>query len=233
MQCLSSNRYAVVVAAGQGKRMQSAVPKQFMLIKNKPLLIWTLENIITIDPCVHLILVLSKEHIPLWHKIAAEYDFNAPLQTVEGGEERFNSVKNGLKLVEPHSVVGIHDGVRPFVSHKVWNDCFTTAETKGNAVPVLPAKDSVRFCEDGSNKPLDRKKVMLVQTPQCFRSDLIIKAYEQPYLPSFTDDIQVLESFNNMKINLVEGNADNIKITEPFDILLAEHILTKNQIDYQ
>ncbi|MDR1006557.1 MAG: 2-C-methyl-D-erythritol 4-phosphate cytidylyltransferase [Bacteroidales bacterium] len=220
----SKQHYAVIVAAGQGKRMQSSIPKQFMPLKGKPILMHTITNLHSIDSSLRFILVLSKEHIPLWQKLCSEYAFNLPITIVEGGKERFDSVKRGLAEVENDSIVAIHDGVRPFVGKNVWKQCFDMAESASNAVPALIAKDSIRLRCKETTKTFNRNDVYLIQTPQCFHSNLIKSAYNQPFNPLFTDDIQVFESIYDNKINIIEGNAENIKITTPFDVLIADSI---------
>ena len=210
----------IIVAGGKGLRMSSDVPKQFILLKNKPILMHTIETFFNFDSSIKIILVLPKEHISLWQELCEKYDFKINCVIAEGGAERFFSVKNGLNLVDKNSIVAIHDGVRPFVSRKTLENCFTTAEKLGNAVPVVPLNESVRWVENGTNRHINRSNLRIVQTPQVFNSELLQAAYQQPFNEYFTDDASVVEAFGE-KINLVEGNPENIKITTQSDLLSA------------
>jgi len=211
-------KYAVIVAGGKGERMLSEIPKQFMLLKNKPILMHTIEAFFNFDNSIKIILVLPQKHIPLWQELCKKYDFQIDCSTVEGGEERFFSVKNGLNLVEKNSLVAIHDGVRPWVSKKTLENCFTTAEILGNAVPVVPVNESIRWVENGTNRHINRTNLRIVQTPQVFHSQILKAAYLQDFNEIFTDDASVAEAFGE-KINLVEGNMENIKITTQHDLM--------------
>ena len=214
-------RYAIIVAGGKGLRMSDDIPKQFILLKNRPILMHTIDVFFHFDNSIKIILVLPKEHILLWQELCKNHNFSIDCAIVEGGSERFFSVKNGLNLVEQNSIVAIHDGVRPFVSQKTLENCFSTAEKLGNAVPVVPLNESVRWVENGANRTINRANLRIVQTPQIFRSDILQAAYQQPFNENFTDDASVVEHFGE-KINLVEGNSENIKITTKSDLIIAE-----------
>ena len=225
-------RYAIITAGGSGVRMDSPLPKQFLPLLGKPLLMHTIEVFFSYDPNIHIILVLPLSQISYWDQICKEYNFTIPLQTTPGGPERFHSVKNGLKLLPDNAVVAIHDGVRPLVSEKTITETFYFAEKFGNAIPVVPVTESVRVVENAFNKPMDRCTLRLVQTPQCFLAATIKKAYRVNYHESFTDDASVLEKAGE-KIFLCEGNRENIKITTPADLRMAEAVLMQKKEDNQ
>ncbi len=218
-------RYAVIVAGGSGKRMGSDIPKQFIEMKGKPVLMHTLEAFRRFDRNIRIILVLPQSQISYWKDLCQRSGFDIPHETVAGGETRYHSVKNGLSVIKGEGVIGVHDGVRPFVSEKTLNNTYMTAEKSGNAVPVIDAFESVRQVTVDGNKAIDRNTIKLVQTPQVFHSEQIFKAYEIPYREEFTDDASVVE-YVGFRINLVEGNRENIKITTPFDLKLADVLLT-------
>ena len=226
--------FVIIVAAGRGRRMNDDMPKQFLLLGNKPLLMHTIHNIYHFDKTQNIILVLHKDYLCLWNNLCKLYNFDVPLTIVEGGQERFYSVKNGLEIVEDNSLVAIHDGVRPFVSRSVWESCFDIAKHKGNAIPAIIPKDSIRIRikikKEENTRPISRSNTYLIQTPQCFHSSIIKEAYQQQYKEDYTDDIQVLEALNTTKVNIVEGNSKNIKITDPLDMLIAEQILQQGQV---
>jgi len=217
-------KYAVIVAGGSGIRMGSEIPKQFLQIGDEPVLMHTLRTFYEFDASLRLILVLPAQQIDYWKHLCSEHVFSIPHQVTTGGDTRFQSVKNGLALVVSPCLIGIHDGVRPLVSPESLKRCYHHAEALGNAIPVLDAFESVRQVTDESSKALDRSTIKLVQTPQVFHSDLLLKAYEQPYQPFFTDDASVVEAAG-FTIHLVAGNRENIKITTPFDLHLAEAFL--------
>ncbi len=219
-------RYAIILAGGNGSRMNAATPKQFMLLKGLPILMHTINRFYDFDSNIHIILALPQSHIVAWEKLCKAHIFNIKHQVVSGGETRFHSVKNGLDAItETNVVVGIHDGVRPFVSNETLISCFEVAQKLGNAVPSISVSESMRKVENSENTCLDRNQVKVIQTPQCFQIGLLKKAFLQTYLYSFTDDATVVEAIGE-KINLVEGNAANIKITTPYDLKIAEVILS-------
>lgn len=219
-------KYVLVVAGGQGLRMGSDLPKQFIPVAGKPVLMHTLEAFNRYDSSVRLILVLPESHQAYWHELCAKYNFNISHQITSGGETRFHSVCNGLKLVTSSGLVAVHDGVRPLVSSEVIAACFKEAALHGTAIPVLPMVDSLReYTEDGSI-PVDRARYCAVQTPQVFKSELLLSAYERPYELCFTDDASAVES-SGYAVNLIPGNRENIKITTPFDLLITEAVLNQ------
>jgi 2-C-methyl-D-erythritol 4-phosphate cytidylyltransferase len=219
-------KYVLVVAGGQGLRMGGDLPKQFIPVAGKPVLMHTLEAFNRYDSSVRLILVLPESHQAYWHELCEKYNFNISHQITSGGETRFYSVCNGLKLVTSSGLVAVHDGVRPLVSSEVIAACFKEAALHGTAIPVLPMVDSLReYTEDGSI-PVDRARYCAVQTPQVFKSELLLSAYERPYELCFTDDASVVES-SGYAVNLIPGNRENIKITTPFDLLITEAVLNQ------
>jgi 2-C-methyl-D-erythritol 4-phosphate cytidylyltransferase len=216
--------YAVIVAGGTGERMKSELPKQFLEIAGKPILMHTIEKFRDFDGSVEIITVLPEDLLRFWSDLQKKYSFTVPHTLVKGGKTRFESVRNGLGFIDEPGLVAIHDGVRPFVSIETIKRCFDTAERLGNAIPAISPSDSLRIVTGNSNEPVDRTKIKLIQTPQVFRTDLIRYAYRQDYLPEFTDDAIVLER-TGAKINLVEGNRENIKITNPEDLQIARALL--------
>ncbi len=212
--------YALIVAGGTGERMKSEIPKQFIEIAGKPILMHTIEKFREFDGSIEIITVLPENQLRFWSELQEKYSFSVPHTLVKGGKTRFDSVRNGLGFIYEPGLVAIHDGVRPFVSIETIKRCFDTAEKHGNAVPVISPSDSLRIVAENGNEPVDRTKIKLIQTPQVFRTELIRYAYRQDYIPEFTDDAIVLER-TGAKINLVEGNRENIKITNPEDLLIA------------
>ncbi|MEX1189925.1 MAG: 2-C-methyl-D-erythritol 4-phosphate cytidylyltransferase [Bacteroidia bacterium] len=213
--------HVIVVAGGSGSRMKSVLPKQFLTIAGKPLLMYTLEQFSRVFPQIEPILVLPANHHATWKKLVEEFSFEIKHHLVEGGESRFHSVKNGLANI-PSGMVAIHDGVRPFVSADTIKRVFSTASEKGNAIPVISLKDSIRKIDaEGKSLALNREDYVLVQTPQCFRVSEMKLAFQQNYSEHFTDCASVMESAG-YSMNLVEGNTENIKITTPEDLQYAE-----------
>lgn len=220
-------RYLIVVAGGKGTRMGGEMPKQFQLLCGKPLVMVTLEHLNAIDPTMQLILVLPAQHIELWKELCKEYSFAVPLILAQGGSTRFHSVQNGLAQVDDiaDALVGVHDGVRPFVSPKVLDDCFCQAWVHGAAVPMIDVQDSLRHIVGyDATEVVPRDRYRLVQTPQVFKLSLLRRAYEQRFVESFTDDASVVEALGE-KVTGVEGNRENIKITTPFDMLVAKTLM--------
>lgn len=220
------NTCLIAVAGGKGLRMGGDIPKQFLPIKGKPVLMRTLEAFYAYDKAIHLIVVLPSDQQDYWKHLCQEYAFTLPHQIADGGETRFHSVKNGLVLVEEEdALVGVHDGVRPFVSLDVIAECYRVAERKGAAIPVTDVVETVRrISEDGESETVPRDRYKLVQTPQVFRASLLKQAYAQPYTSAFTDDASVVEAFGH-RVELVKGNRENIKLTTPFDLKLAEMLI--------
>jgi 2-C-methyl-D-erythritol 4-phosphate cytidylyltransferase len=214
-------KHTIIVAGGSGTRMGSEEPKQFLKILGKPILAYTLEAFFSFDPIITIVLVLPETQIQKWERLKKECNITVPHQICVGGATRFHSVKNGLELVSENSIVAIHDGVRPFVSIETLKRCFEKAEKLGNAIPSIPVADSLRILSDNSSKAVNRSSFVAIQTPQCFRSEYLKDAYLQNYREDFTDDASVLESAGHT-INLTDGNKENIKITTPSDLIIAE-----------
>lgn len=217
-------RQAIIVAGGRGTRMNNEVPKQFLPLCGKPIVMHTLETFYNFDSHIELILVLPEHLMVYWQNLCVEHQFDIPHHIVAGGQERFYSVKNGLAFAKPNALIAIHDGVRPFVSHSTLELCFAQAELQGNAIPAMPLVDSIREVQEHESQIVDRTKLRAIQTPQVFQSQIITKAFEQPFSPTFTDDASVVEAYGE-KIHLVEGNVENIKLTTPFDLLIGEALL--------
>lgn len=219
-------KYAIIVAGGTGKRMGSAMPKQFLLLHDKPVLYYTLKVFLESYDDMNIILVLPEEYSDMGKEIIDAFFDYQRIQVTFGGETRFHSVQNGLKLVHEESIIFVHDAVRCLVSTDLIQLCYEHTLLMGSAVPVLRTKDSVRILNEAGNdnEVLDRNKVVLVQTPQTFHSKILLPAFEIDYKERFTDEATVVESFG-LKISLVEGEEDNIKITRPVDLLFAGALL--------
>ena len=217
-------KYALIMAGGKGMRMNSPVPKQFLKLEGKPILLHSIDKFLNTDPYIEIILILPQDYLKMWEQVCAEYMFHKPVKIAHSGETRFHSVKNGLELVTEESVVAIHDAVRPLVSTKTIQVGYKTAEMYGNAIPAIPINDSIRQIESTRSIAVDRSRYCATQTPQCFRSEIIKKAYQQEYHYTFTDDAMVVEAMGE-NIRLVDGNPENIKITSPKDLLIAEVLL--------
>jgi len=215
--------FAVIVAGGSGKRMGADIPKQFLELAGKPVLMHTIERFKTFDDSIEIVTVLPENQLRHWTELQEKYSFTVPNTLVKGGKSRFFSVRNGLEFVDVPGLVAIHDGVRPLVAIDTIKRCFETAEKLGNAIPVIPPSDTLRMITETGNSPISRLNVKQVQTPQVFSAELIKKAYLQDYLPEFTDDATVLEK-TGVIINLVEGNRENIKITNPEDLIIARSL---------
>ena len=217
-------KFVIIVAGGSGSRMGAEIPKQFLELCGKPLLMHTMQVFFDFDPKCEMVLVLPAVQQKVWADLCLKHSFLLPHQIVSGGETRFHSVVNGLKLIRDEGIVFIHDGVRPFVSGETLVRCFETAQKCGNAIPVLPVNESLRKLDGDQNISVDRSLYFSVQTPQTFRSSQILKSFLQPYDPSFTDDASVVENAG-YAITMIEGNRENIKITTPTDLLIAEAFL--------
>lgn len=218
-----NKKHVIIVAGGKGLRMGSELPKQFIPLCGKPVLMHTIEAFFNYDNTINIILVLPVSHQEYWKKLCIEYHFNVPLQIAAGGKTRFHSVKNGLALVD-EGYVGVQDGVRPFASSELIGRCFDKAVKKKAVIPVIHSTDSLREMVDGSDSRIvDRSKIRLVQTPQVFAASLLKAAYNQEFNDIFTDDASVVESIGE-KITLVEGEPTNIKITTPIDLKIGELI---------
>lgn len=223
-------KYAVIVAGGKGLRMGADVPKQFLPVGGRPVLMRTLDAFHAYDAEMFLILVLPVSQQGYWRELCREYAFDVPHRVADGGETRFHSVANGLACMpdeEADALVAVHDGVRPFVAQNVIAACFDCAARVGAVVPVTDVVETLRrLSDDGKgSRTEDRSRYRLVQTPQTFRVGLLKAAYARPYQPSFTDDASVVEA-SGVAVALVPGNRENIKITTPFDLTVAEAILS-------
>ena len=212
--------YVIIVAGGKGLRMGGEIPKQFLPVGGRPVLMRTIERFRAYSSTLHIILVLPKAQQDYWQALCQEYQFAVDYQLADGGETRFHSVQNGLALVpdDAKGVVGVHDGVRPFVSIDVIGRCYEAARIHKAVIPVTPVIETLRHVSEGT-KP--RSDYRLVQTPQCFDIELLKAANRQPYCDGFTDDASVVEAYGHA-ITLVEGNRENIKLTTPFDLKIAE-----------
>lgn len=217
-------KYALIVAGGKGLRMGSELPKQFLPIGGKPVLMRTLEAFHTCNREIRLIVVLPHSQQEFWRTLCREHRFTVPHVVVDGGETRFHSVKNGLALVEAPALVGVHDGVRPFVSREVISRCYELAAGKRAVIPVIGVVETVRRMEGEESVTVSRDDYRLVQTPQVFDAELLKAAYNQPYTPHFTDDASVVEAWG-ASVTLTPGNRENIKITTPFDLKIAAALI--------
>jgi len=221
MQIQSKCETVIIVAGGKGERMKSDVPKQFIELKSKPILMHTINVFYNYNKQMDIIVVLPEIQIEQWHSLCKRHAFAINHQVVAGGIERFDSVKNGLKLADNKGIIAVHDGVRPLVSTQTISDCFKEAAISGAAIPVIDINESIRYVDEYENKAVDRSKFKIVQTPQVFKADILKESYKQQYSPAFTDDASVVEAFG-VKIKTVQGNRENIKITTPIDLKLAE-----------
>ncbi|MDA8956225.1 2-C-methyl-D-erythritol 4-phosphate cytidylyltransferase [Flavobacteriales bacterium] len=212
--------FVVIVAGGSGSRMGSDIPKQFLELDSKPILMHTLERLYSITPNSNFILVLPKNQFGYWNTLCENHRFKLKHVLVEGGHSRFQSVKNGLCKISANSMVAIHDGVRPFIAKNIFENCMQEAKISGAAIPILAISDSIREISKNGSQIRDRNLFVSVQTPQCFQSDIILESYQQDFDSSFTDDASVVESKGH-EISLVKGNKENIKITTPEDLNIA------------
>ena len=221
----------IIVAGGKGLRMRSDLPKQFIPVGGKPVLMHTLEAFYTFDKDIRIVLVLPESHQEYWKSLCNDYNFTVPHYIATGGETRFHSVKSGLSMVEP-GIVAVQDGVRPFASKELVSRCFEAAKIYKAVIPVINSTDSLREITTATeSRIIDRSKIRLVQTPQVFEYDLLQKAYETGYNETFTDDASVIEA-TGATIHLVEGETTNIKITTPLDLKIGEVILqSKGNLD--
>ncbi|MEI8115481.1 MAG: 2-C-methyl-D-erythritol 4-phosphate cytidylyltransferase [Bacteroidia bacterium] len=217
-------KFVIIVAGGSGSRMGTEIPKQFLELAGKPVLMHTIQVFYNYDPDCGLILVLPEKQWEFWNGLCLKHSFSIAHQVVSGGETRFDSVQNGLKQIQKEGIVFIHDGVRPLVSPETLGRCFESALKSGNAIPVLPVTESLRKLDGEQTISVDRNLYFNVQTPQTFRTEQILEAFRQNYDPSFTDDASVVEKAG-FSISLVEGNPENIKITAPTDLIIVEALL--------
>lgn len=223
--------YAIILAGGKGLRMGSDIPKQFLPVGGLPVLMHTIRRFREYDASLHMILVLPKAQQDYWKRLCEKYQFDIDFAVADGGATRFHSIKNGLQLIPDgeQGVVAVHDGVRPFPAVGVIRDCFEAARQTGAAIPVIPVVETIRHLENKvqRSKTVPRDEYRLVQTPQAFDIQLHKRAYAQEYNDGFTDDASVVESLGH-PITLVNGNRENIKITTPFDLTIAEALITSH-----
>jgi 2-C-methyl-D-erythritol 4-phosphate cytidylyltransferase len=218
-------KIVIIVAGGKGERMKAAVPKQFLPLNGKPVLMHTIGAFHAFDADMQIIVALPEAQHETWKSLCDAYRFDIPHRTVSGGETRYHSVKRALALVPPGCIVGVHDGVRPLVARQVIAQCFAMAETFPAVVPAVALSDSIREINPhtGQSKPVNRAQYRLVQTPQVFQSEIILRAYQMPWTPEFTDDASVAGHL--CEIQLADGNRENIKITTREDLIMAEALL--------
>jgi 2-C-methyl-D-erythritol 4-phosphate cytidylyltransferase len=222
---MNKEKIVIIVAGGKGERMQTEIPKQFLEIKGKPILMHTINQFRIYNSDIQLIIVLPVTQIEFWKDLCKKHNFKVTHQIISGGSTRFHSVKNGLDAVKIPSLIAVHDGVRPLVSTDTIARCFEEAEKNGAAIPVIDLVDSIRQLTNSGSQSVDRNSFKLVQTPQVFDGELLKKAYQQEYSTFFTDDASVVENLG-ASIKLVDGNRENIKITNGFDLIQAEVYLT-------
>ena len=227
---MNSKEYAIIVAGGSGTRMGSNIPKQFLLLHDKPVLYYTLKVFLESFPDIQIVLVLPEEYTELGREIIDAYFDYSRIQITSGGETRFHSVKNGLAIAEKDSIIFVHDAVRCLLTTDLIHRCYENALKTGSAVPAIHSRDSVRILneEENDNEVLDRSKVVFIQTPQTFHSRILLPAFEIDFKERFTDEATVVETFG-LKISLVEGEENNIKITRPIDLAIAEKILEERE----
>ena len=221
-------KYAIIVAGGTGVRMGTALPKQFLLIHKKPILWYTLHVFLKSFKDIRIILVLPDEFFDAGRAISDEVVSAHPIETITGGETRFHSVQNGLSLVKEKSVVFVHDAVRCLVSPSLIHQCYEETLLFGSAIPCVESKDSVRIVQPSGHLAVKRTDVKMVQTPQTFFSEILVPSYQTDYQEIFTDDASVVEAAHH-SVHLVEGDANNIKITTPLDLAIAERLLDPPQ----
>ena len=216
-------KHVIIVAGGKGLRMGGDIPKQFVPVGGKPVLMRTLEAFHAYDSSMHLIVVLPVTQQVYWKELCDSYRFTLPHEVADGGETRFHSVANGLAKVVGDGWVGVHDGVRPFVSQEVISRCYEEVREKKAVIPVIGVVETVRRLTAAGSETVPRDSYKLVQTPQVFEVDLLRRAYRQPYTDAFTDDASVVEALGE-QVYLVEGNRENIKLTTPSDLRMAEYL---------
>ncbi|MCW5911104.1 MAG: 2-C-methyl-D-erythritol 4-phosphate cytidylyltransferase [Cyclobacteriaceae bacterium] len=225
---MHSKEYALIVAGGKGTRIKSKLPKQFLELQGKPVLIHTLEAFYRYSENITVVLVLPEDDFTTWHGICKKYSFTKPVILQKGGETRFQSVKNGLQKIEGPGLVAIHDGVRPLVSEDIIGASFRLAAVHQSAVAAVRLKESIRMTDQDNTKAVDRSRFRLIQTPQTFSVDLIKQAYQLKEDPTMTDDASMVEKLGHT-ISLFEGSYENIKITTPEDLIVAKALLDSHK----
>jgi 2-C-methyl-D-erythritol 4-phosphate cytidylyltransferase len=221
-----SKKIAIIVAGGTGQRMGSVVPKQFLAIQGKPILLHTIDQFVAAFSDIQLVVVLPESYIKEGQDLLTKNGFTKNIVFVAGGDTRFQSVKNGLAQVKELSIVFVHDAVRCLLTPALIQRCYQQALDKGSAIPAVSSTDTVRLIKGDRNEFFDRENVMLIQTPQTFQSDLLLSAFNQAFDPSFTDEANVVEA-SGKQVYIVDGEFENIKITRPLDLAIAEYILAK------
>ncbi len=221
---MNNIEYALIVAGGKGTRIKSKLPKQFLELNGLPILMHTINAFVRYSTSVRIILVLPEDDFEIWNALCEKFNFNIPVILQRGGESRFQSVKNGLDKIEGEGLVAIHDGVRPLVSEDIIGASFRLAAVHQSAVAAVRLKESIRMTDQDNTKAMDRSRFRLIQTPQTFQVDLIKKAYQQKEDVSMTDDASVAEKAGHI-ISLFEGSYENIKITTPEDLIVAEALM--------
>jgi len=222
-------KYAVIVAGGKGSRMGAAIPKQFLHLHGKPLLCYPIQAFAEAIPGIRIILVVPEDQLKSAEIVIRSYLNGIHVTVLPGGETRYHSVRNGLKKIQDDGgIVFVHDGARPLVSRDLIVRCLQQAEEKGSAIPAVTVTDSMRQIVNGGTRPLDRDSLRIVQTPQTFKTGIILPAFQQPYLPSFTDEATVVEALGK-KIYLIDGDRGNIKVTTPGDMILADALLRSRE----
>lgn len=219
---------AVIVAGGKGLRMGTALPKQFLPLRGKPVLHYAIKMFRDTFPGIRIILVLPEDQLSYANIILQSFSEGIDLDIVTGGATRYHSVQRGLQQVEADHIVFIHDGVRPLIDADLLQRCYTTALQHGNAIPAIPVSDSIRQCEGETSIPVNRDQLRIIQTPQTFKANIIQPAFQQDYQDSFTDEATVLQAFG-AQIFLVAGSRKNIKVTTPEDMLIAEALMGDSQ----
>ncbi len=225
----STNKYAVIVAGGKGSRMGAAVPKQFLPLLGKPLLCYAIQAFADAFSDVRMILVLPADQLSSAATVLRSYLGGIDVTVVAGGETRYHSVQNGLKEIKDDGVVFVHDGARPLIHSELIVRCYKQAMEKGSAIPAVQVMESMRMMEGGYARPVDRELLRIVQTPQTFKTDIILPAFQQAYQPSFTDEATVVEA-SGTNIHLIDGTFDNIKVTTPADMVIAEALLRERSL---
>lgn len=220
---------AIIVAGGTGQRMGTALPKQFLAIEGKSILLHTIGQFVTAYADINFIIVLPADYIQDGKALITSSGLSQSFQFVAGGDTRFQSVKNGLAQADPASVVFVHDAVRCLLTPDLIQRCYQQAVEKGSAIPAVSSTDTIRILEGTQHHVVDRANVMMIQTPQTFNAALLMKAFDQAYQPSFTDEANVLEA-SGKEVYLIEGEYENIKITRPLDLAIAEYILAKRAL---
>lgn len=225
MNAENTNCIAVIVAGGKGLRMQNAIPKQFLLLQEKPVLYHTIAAFQRAIPGIRIVLVLPQDHISYANMILQQFAGGIDVTIVTGGSTRYESVRNGLREAGKDDIIFVHDGVRPLLSAALIQRCLAAAETQGSAIPAVAVNDSIRQVTETGSKGINREQLRAIQTPQTFKGALLLPAFEQAYQDSFTDEASVVEAYGQ-QVFLVEGEKTNIKITTPEDMIFATAILT-------